>query len=58
MRLVHNLTLRAEALMLAGHVGDATRTVAEAVAASITAEERFYEPQLRLLEERLRSPGA
>jgi DNA-binding SARP family transcriptional activator len=58
VRLVHNLTLRAEALMLAGHVGDAKRTVAEAVAASITSEERFYEPQLRLLEERLRSPGA
>ena len=57
VRLVHNLTLRAEALAAAGRVDEADRALAVALAASTASEETFYGPQLRELHGYLRGPG-
>jgi hypothetical protein len=57
VRLVHNLTLRAEALAAVGRLDEAAQATADALAASLTSEESFYRPQLRLLVEQLDPPG-
>ncbi len=56
VRLVHNLTLRAEALVAAGRVDEAVQAMADARAASVTSEERFYSSQLQALGEQLDRP--
>jgi DNA-binding SARP family transcriptional activator/tetratricopeptide (TPR) repeat protein len=56
VRLVHNLTLRAEALAATGRMDDAAQATADALAASLTSEECFYQPQLQLMHERLARP--
>jgi DNA-binding SARP family transcriptional activator len=53
-RLVHNLTLRAEALGLAGRADEAEAAWAAAVAALEATEERFYAPETWLVGCRLR----
>ncbi len=58
VRLVHNLTLRAEALAAAGRMNEAAQATADALAASVHSEESFYRPQLRLMEQRLNPPGS
>ena len=57
-RLVHNLTLRAEALLAAGRLAEAEETAARAAEALVDSEERFYEPQLLALRDRLEDPAA
>jgi DNA-binding SARP family transcriptional activator len=52
-RLV-NLTLRAEALGLAGRLDEATDTIGAAIDELATTEERFYEPETWMVAARLR----
>jgi DNA-binding SARP family transcriptional activator len=52
-RRVHNLTLLAEALGLAGRAGEARAAITEALAELETAEERFFEPETWLVHGRL-----
>jgi DNA-binding SARP family transcriptional activator len=57
VRLVHNLTLRAEALAAVGRLDEAAQAAADALAASLTSEEIFYRPQLQLIVEQLDRSG-
>lgn len=52
-RLVHNLTLLAEVQEVAGDTGLARDVIGRAAAACATSEERFYEPHMRAVQERL-----